>query len=219
MWLTKGLTAAKIEIKALSGQCDMFARQLEEVMAEMERLLVQITRTKAMLTVPSVAVVTLAGFLAKVGDLSGYEHGQQIIRAGRTESKRVQFWKDKGQVEHHRPKQQGFGPCCFGRWCYGSKEREVQGNATVLHEVKPKSTEEKAIPCGLVRETHTWPAYARDSAHSIRCKRRFRAGTSVPDSDGSLSKTEITFLTGRKEPGQRKHGAVAGIISIRETTL
>lgn len=97
MWLTKGLTAAKIEIKALSGQCDMFARQLEEVMVEMERLLVQITRTKAMLTVPSVAVVTLAGFLAKVGDLSGYEHGQQIIRLVELNLKEYSFGKIKGK--------------------------------------------------------------------------------------------------------------------------
>lgn len=78
--LTEGLPAAKIEIKTLLEQYDMFARQLEEILAEVERLLPQIPGTKEMLTVPGVAVVTLAGFLAEVGDLRGYEHGQQIIR-------------------------------------------------------------------------------------------------------------------------------------------
>lgn len=58
----------------------MFARQLEEILTEVERLLVQIPGTKEMLTVPGVVVGTLAGFLAKVGDLNGYQHGQQIIR-------------------------------------------------------------------------------------------------------------------------------------------
>lgn len=32
-----------------------------------------------MLTISSVAIVTLAGFLAEFGDLKGYDHGQQII--------------------------------------------------------------------------------------------------------------------------------------------
>ncbi|WP_226887742.1 hypothetical protein [Paenibacillus polymyxa] len=37
--LTEGLPAAKIEIKTLLEQYDMFARQLEEILAEVERLL------------------------------------------------------------------------------------------------------------------------------------------------------------------------------------
>lgn len=32
-----------------------------------------------MLTVPGVGVITVAGFLAEVGDLNNYDHGQQII--------------------------------------------------------------------------------------------------------------------------------------------
>ncbi|URJ44381.1 hypothetical protein MF628_004099 [Paenibacillus polymyxa] len=45
----------------------MFARQLEEILVEVERLLSQIPGTKEMLTVPGVAVVTLAGSLRKWG--------------------------------------------------------------------------------------------------------------------------------------------------------
>lgn len=57
--LTEGLTAAKMELKAL---------------------LEQVPGVEEMLTVPGVGFVTLAGFLAEVGDLHGYDHGQQIIR-------------------------------------------------------------------------------------------------------------------------------------------
>jgi transposase len=32
------------------------------------------------LTVPGVGAVTVAGFLAEVGDINNYDHGQQIIR-------------------------------------------------------------------------------------------------------------------------------------------
>jgi len=33
-----------------------------------------------MLTVPGVGAITVAGFLAEVGDVNNYDHGQQIIR-------------------------------------------------------------------------------------------------------------------------------------------
>jgi transposase len=52
----------------------------EEIMEQVEKLLHQIPGSEEMLTIPGVATVTLAGFLAEVGDLSGYTHGQQIIR-------------------------------------------------------------------------------------------------------------------------------------------
>ncbi|MNC16990.1 Transposase IS116/IS110/IS902 family protein [compost metagenome] len=95
--LTEGLPAAKIEIKTLLEQYEMFARQLEEILVEVERLLAQIPGTKEMLTVPGVAVVTLAGFLAEVGDLSGYEHGQQIIRLAGLNLKENSSGKKKGK--------------------------------------------------------------------------------------------------------------------------
>ncbi|MDF9839624.1 MULTISPECIES: IS110 family transposase [Paenibacillus] len=95
--LTEGLPAAKIEIKMLLEQYEMFARQLEEILAEVERLLSQIPGTEEMLTVPGVAVVTLAGFLAEVGDLSGYEHGQQIIRLAGLNLKENSSGKKKGK--------------------------------------------------------------------------------------------------------------------------
>lgn len=95
--LTEGLPGAKIEIKTLLEQYEMFARQLEEILAEVERLLSQIPGTGEMLTVPGVAVVTLAGFLAEVGDLSGYEHGQQIIRLAGLSLKENSSGKKKGK--------------------------------------------------------------------------------------------------------------------------
>ncbi|MEV2911696.1 transposase, partial [Paenibacillus larvae] len=78
--IQEGLSAAKIEVKALLEQYEMFSRQLQDIMTQVEQLLKQIPGTEEMLTIPGVAIVTLAGFLAEVGDLRGYEHRQQIIR-------------------------------------------------------------------------------------------------------------------------------------------
>lgn len=95
--LTQGLPAAKIELKTLLEQYEMFARQLKDIMTEVEHLLAQIQGTKEMLTVPGVAIVTLAGFLAEVGDLSGYAHGQQIIRLAGFNLKENSSGKKKGK--------------------------------------------------------------------------------------------------------------------------
>lgn len=75
----------------------MFAKQLEDIMTEVERLLAQIPGTNEMLTIPGVAVVTLAGFLAEVGDLNGYDHGQQIIRLAGFNLKENSSGKKKGK--------------------------------------------------------------------------------------------------------------------------
>lgn len=127
---------------------DMFARHLEEILAEVERLLSQISGTKEILTVPGVAVVTLAGFLAEVGDLRGYEHGQQIIRLAGLNLKENSSGKKKGK-----------------------------SSIPILYQTKPESTEEKAIDCSVLREADSHSSYARHQASSVRCKRRFRTST------------------------------------------
>ncbi|MDU0329718.1 IS110 family transposase [Paenibacillus sp. 3LSP] len=95
--LTEGLTAAKMELKALLEQYDLFSRQLEDIMQQVELLLEQVPGSEEMLTVPGVGVVTLAGFLAEVGDLRGYDHSQQIIRLAGFNLKENSSGKKKGK--------------------------------------------------------------------------------------------------------------------------
>lgn len=77
--LTEGLMAAKFELKSLLEQYEMFNRQLQTILLQVEQLLKQIPGTEEMLSIPGVGKVTLAGFLVEVGDLGGYGHSQQII--------------------------------------------------------------------------------------------------------------------------------------------
>lgn len=95
--LTEGLTAAKIELKDLLEQYTLFARQSDEIMKQVEQLLEQVPGTEEMLTVPGVGVATLAGFLAEVGDLQGYDHGQQIMRLAGFNLKENSSGKKKGK--------------------------------------------------------------------------------------------------------------------------
>ena len=95
--LTTGLQAARLELKALLEQYDLYAKQMEEVMKKVEELVSQIPGTQEMLTIPGLGFVTLAGFLAEVGDLNGYQHGQQIIRLAGLNLKENSSGKHKGQ--------------------------------------------------------------------------------------------------------------------------
>lgn len=96
--MQEGVLAARIELRDLLEQHDLFKRQLEAVKAGVEQVLQEIPGTQEMLTVPGVGIVTLAGFLAEVGDLEGYEHGQQIIRLAGFNLKENSSGKRKGKT-------------------------------------------------------------------------------------------------------------------------
>ena len=96
--LKEGLTAARLELTALLEQYDMFTRQRDEIITQVEQLLNQIPGTKEMLSVPGMGVTTLAGFLAEVGDLQGYDHGQQIIRLAGLNLRENSSGKRKGKT-------------------------------------------------------------------------------------------------------------------------
>lgn len=95
--LTQGLTAAKMEMKALLEQYELLTRQHEDIMGQVEILLDQIPGSKEMLSVPGIGITTLAGFLAETGDLNNYDHGQQIIRLAGFNLRENSSGKKKGK--------------------------------------------------------------------------------------------------------------------------
>ncbi|MDF2684797.1 MAG: family transposase [Brevibacillus sp.] len=96
--LTEGTMAARMELSTLLGQYDLFTNQLEEIMKEVIQLLENIPGTEHMLSVPGVGVVTVAGFLAEVGDLNNYDHSQQILRLAGLNLKENSSGKRKGKT-------------------------------------------------------------------------------------------------------------------------
>lgn len=96
--LKDGLTAAGVELTTLLEQYDMFTRQRDDLMSQVEQLLGEIPGTEEMLSVPGMGITTLAGFLAEVGDLQGYDHGQQIIRLAGLNLKENSYGKRKGKT-------------------------------------------------------------------------------------------------------------------------
>lgn len=78
--LTEGVLAAKLELTLLLEQYTLLNQQVDQVMELVEERITHIPGAMAMLSIPCIGLVTVAGFLAEVGDLNGYEHSQQIVR-------------------------------------------------------------------------------------------------------------------------------------------
>jgi transposase len=78
--LKEGLTAARIQLRMLLQEFDLYMQQEEQIMSDVLEILGNIPGTDEMLSIPGVGVVTIAGFLAEIGDINSYDHGQQIIR-------------------------------------------------------------------------------------------------------------------------------------------
>lgn len=78
--LIASVIAAKQELAMCLEQYILLNRQLDELMGHVERLGEQIPGSKEMMTILCIGLKVVAGFLAEVGDLSGYEHSRQIVR-------------------------------------------------------------------------------------------------------------------------------------------
>lgn len=76
--LTEGLRMGHQELAILLSQYDLYQEQLTFLMSEVEGLVNQIPGTSEMMSIPGVGLVTVAGFLAEVGDLSNYNSPKQI---------------------------------------------------------------------------------------------------------------------------------------------
>nr|WP_176444793.1 IS110 family transposase [Paenibacillus herberti] len=96
--LTEGTVAARMELSTLLSQFELFSEQLEQIMEQVMVILDSIPGAAQMLTVPGVGAITVAGFLAEVGDLNNYDHGQQIIRLAGLNLKENSSGKRKGRT-------------------------------------------------------------------------------------------------------------------------
>src|SRR5690606_6236627 len=78
--LTEGATAARHELAMYLEQYAMLCRQIEQLMEHVAALVEQIPGATHMMSIPCIGLVTVAGFLAEVGEMSGYDRSQHIVR-------------------------------------------------------------------------------------------------------------------------------------------
>jgi transposase len=96
--LTTGTRMARYELQALLRQYDLLIEEMEHCMREIEVILSEIPGVTQMITIPGVGWVTVAGFLAEVGNLSHYSHPRQIQKLAGLNLKENSSGKHKGQT-------------------------------------------------------------------------------------------------------------------------
>lgn len=96
--LTEGIVMARQELMTLLNQYRMIVQEIQELMQQIENILKEIPGYQEMMSIPGVGQVTIAGFLAEVGNLENYHHHRQIQKLAGLNLKENSSGKHKGQT-------------------------------------------------------------------------------------------------------------------------
>lgn len=96
--VSDGLLAAENDLVILLETYDLQMRHYEKNMALAEVLAQQIPGTEEILKIKGVGLVTAAGFMAEVGDISRFEHPRQIQKLAGLNLKETSSGKHKGKT-------------------------------------------------------------------------------------------------------------------------
>ena len=96
--LKKGSSAAEYEMKLLLQDYDYKMAQLESVMEEIESLCKKIPESEHLLAIKGIGLITVAGFLAEIGDARRFESPKQIQKLAGLSLRENSSGKHKGQT-------------------------------------------------------------------------------------------------------------------------
>lgn len=94
----EGLRAAENDLKFLLENYEMYMQQYERTMDLVEELAKQIPGLEEMLKIKGVGLITAAGFIAEVGDISRFAHPKQIQKLAGLSLKENSSGKHKGKT-------------------------------------------------------------------------------------------------------------------------
>ena len=94
----QGMSAAKLEMALLLEDYEAKAKQLAFVMAALESTLQEIPEAEKLLAIKGIGIISVAGFLAEVGDLRRFESPKQIQKLAGLSLRENSSGKHKGQT-------------------------------------------------------------------------------------------------------------------------
>ena len=94
----QGMSAAKLEMALLLEDYEAKAKQLAFVMAALESTLRNIPEAEKLLAIKGIGTISVAGFLAEVGDLRRFESPKQIQKLAGLSLRENSSGKHKGQT-------------------------------------------------------------------------------------------------------------------------
>ncbi|MFY0758921.1 IS110 family transposase [Metabacillus dongyingensis] len=94
----QALDAYKLHLEQLIEEFDLATAQLERVEQEVTNLLKQIPFARKLLAIKGISEIALAGILGESGDLSGFAHGNSLLRHAGLHLSEASSGKWKGQI-------------------------------------------------------------------------------------------------------------------------
>lgn len=96
--LKDGLDMAALELKNLLNQYELLNEQLEDLEEKVIKMLEEIPGAKEISSIKGVGEMTVAGFIAEIGDINNYDHNRQIIKLAGLNLKENSSGQHKGKT-------------------------------------------------------------------------------------------------------------------------
>jgi transposase len=94
----QALDAYKFHLEQLLEEYDLAVKQLERVEQQVKEVLYKIPFAKKLLMIKGISEISLAGILGEAGDLSGFSHGNSLLRHAGLHLAEASSGKWKGQI-------------------------------------------------------------------------------------------------------------------------
>jgi transposase len=94
----QALDAYKFHLEQLLEEYDLAVKQLERVEQQVKEVLYKIPFAKKLLLIKGISEISLAGILGESGDLSGFSHGNSLLRHAGLHLAEASSGKWKGQI-------------------------------------------------------------------------------------------------------------------------
>jgi transposase len=94
----QALDAYKFHLEQLLEEYDLALKQLERVEEQVTDALLKIPFAYKLLAIKGISVISLAGILGEAGDLSGFSHGNSLLRHAGLHLAEASSGKWKGQI-------------------------------------------------------------------------------------------------------------------------
>jgi len=96
--IKEGLKSAEYNLLSLIEEYEFAVKKLEETMEIIEELLNQVPNVKELIDIKGIGIVTVAGFVAEVGDIKRFENPKQIQKLAGLNLKENSSGKHKGKT-------------------------------------------------------------------------------------------------------------------------
>lgn len=96
--IKEGLRLAEKELKLILDQYDLYMNQYKELESEITELTLQVPGAREMLTINGIAIMTVAGFIGEIGDITRFNHPSQIQKLAGLNLIETSSGKHKGKT-------------------------------------------------------------------------------------------------------------------------